>query len=300
MTDILSNDEAKIAFLREQDAIGEIIPAIRYSPHTRGQLQFHQATHPIRALFPGTGFGKTTAGAAEADAWARHTNRWQPTPPWPVRMIWFAKLGDTYEMLREQLESEIFGSLPTWSSSQKRYTWPDGSILQVALADDSTSWEKWQGINPDLVLCDEQPQPQLWREMLARKRGRKNTRYCVMATATKGISWMYPLIYKPWKEFHEAKGLSTSQALVQQLHDRIWVWDKGGIDDNPGASEEQRQWARSIPWASEKERKVRLYGGFEDWVGDAVFDPDALERMRQSAAAMDATHPSRSGRIIAV
>lgn len=296
--DILDRTDLLLTIAEENRALCEACPAMAYKPHDHGQLQFHQSTHQIRCLFPGTGFGKTMALAAEFDAWARHTNRWRKTPPWPVRMLWFAKSESQWDLIRPQLVEEVFGRVPQYHAGSRTFEWRDGSFMKAGFADDANSWEKWQGPNPDLVGFDEKPQPQHFREQLARDRGKRSTNLAIAATATTGISWMHKLLYLPWKEHHEKEGIDTQKALMVQSHPRIWVWDRGGIDDNPGASEQQRANARLNPWGSAKELKVRLFGGFEDWVGDPVFDPDALEKMRNLARTMNAEQPWKTGRLV--
>lgn len=95
-------------------------PADDYRPHDRGQLQFHQSTHTIRGLFPGNGFGKTTAVAAEIDAWCRHTNRWQETPRWPIVAVWFCPQYSQFGLLREQLETDIIGRNIPWQDQRRQ------------------------------------------------------------------------------------------------------------------------------------------------------------------------------------
>lgn len=290
--------EERLSILEESAALAEVCPAIAYTPHEDGQRQFHEATQPIRALFPGTGFGKTMAMAAECDAWARHTNRWQRTPDWPVVMVWYAKDEDQWELLKPQLDSEVFGRVPTYSNADRRYTWPDGSFLKIILADNETAWEKKQGPNPDLMAFDEKSKLKLWRESLMRRRGKRNTKFLLGATATTGMSWMFTDLYKPWREFHKSRGVPIDRARFENLHPDLWVWDHGGIDNNPGVTEAQKKWYHDRTWSSPKEKKVRLYGGFEDWVGDPVFDPEALERMNLLADEINRRSPGRTGRIV--
>lgn len=266
-------------------------PADEYRPHDRGQLQFHQSTHTIRGLFPGNGFGKTTAVAAEIDAWCRHTNRWQQTPRWPIVAVWFCPQYSQFGLLREQLETDIIGRNIAWRETRDGnfYEYPDGSRWYVASAD--RSWTFLQGINPDLVVFDEQPPIKLWREMKMRRRGRKKTRFIIAATATQGLTWMEGEVYTPWKEMHADLGFSVDTAVDEQLHPDIFCWPLGGIRDNPGADETDVQWYEKQEWSSEKEKKVRMHGGFEDWRGDTVFDDAAIEALRQEIEEWESLFP---------
>lgn len=250
------------------------------------QLGFHQSKHTIRALCPGTGYGKTAAGAAEANAWVTHTNRWQKTPDWPIQALWVAKDKRQFEKLRPQLEHESFSRPWVWRESSGCYEWPGGDRMFVFSAE--KDWTSIGGINPDLILCDEEPPSALWHELMFRRRGRRDTRFCIMATAVEGITWMHDEVYKPWLDFHATKGLDEERAMRAQAHRDIWVWSRGGIDDNPVATAEQRRWYLEMATSamSDNERHIRLHGGFRSWVGDPVFNEaamDALERMAKEA-----------------
>lgn len=265
-----------------------------YVPSTPGkpgpfsnQLGFHKAPHAIRCLFTGNGFGKTWAMGAEANAWGFHTNEWQRTPDWPVLMLWFTKLEDQFDLIREDLQASIFGTEIEWRPSDKEFRWPDGSRLCLGLADRATDWKKWQGIPVDLVCFDEEPARQLWREMMQRRRGKRKTRFVIGATATTGDSWMKAEIYDPWEKWHADRGLDPTRALWENSHPDTWIWWRGGIADNPGADASDREWYEGRTWSSEKERRVRLQGGFESWTGDPVFDEAAIEAAFKAADEAD-------------
>lgn len=266
-----------------------IYPGDYYDPHAGGQLQFHGSKHIIRGLFPGNGWGKTTGAACEADAWLRHTNRWQETPAWPCIVIWFCQDFRQFELLRAQIEDEAIGPTPVWVEKYNYYRYPDGGRFYVISCD--RKWTFLQGINPDLVIFDEQPPLSLWREMLMRRRGRRKTRFIVAATATQGITWMSDEIFKPWVDHHAARGISEEGRLEIQSHPDLFVWDRGGIDDNPGADESDKVWYHSRTWSSEKEKQVRLYGGFQDWTGDAVFDELAMSWLRDNLESWKKANP---------
>lgn len=306
--DDIQRAQRMLATQRRLDAHRRRRPFEYYAPSSPGnpgpfsnQIGFHTAPHTIRGLFPGNGWGKTTALGAEANAWGYHLNAWQRTPDWPVLMLWFAKLEDQFELICEQLRTQIFGTGVKWTPSASTFEWPDGSRLVVGLADRSSDWKKWQGIPVDLVIFDEEPAIALWREMMMRRRGMRKTRFCVGATATTGDSWMAKEIYKPWVDWHREKGLDETRALWEQSHPDIWLWWRGGIGDNPGADESDKAWYESRTWSSPKERAVRLGGGFQSWTGDAVFDADAIERLKAWAALAEEEYgPGRLGSLVCV
>jgi hypothetical protein len=220
--------------------------------------------------------------AQEFDAWLQHTNRWQITPPWPILAIWFCPDFGQFQKLRVQIEAETLTRGYRWVDDEHKYIWPNGSQLFVVSCD--RNWKYAQGTNPDLVGFDEEPPMKLWTELMMRRRGTRDTRYLVAATATQGMTWMHGLIYKPWLDAH---GGDAARGRSEQKHPDTWVWDRGGIDDNPGATVEQRAWYHSRVFGSEKERRVRLFGGFADWVGDSVFRDEDLEHLRRRVVELE-------------
>lgn len=252
-------------------------PCHWYTPHTQGQEQFHASKHTIRCLFPGNGWGKTTAAGCEVAYWVEHYHPYQPEsmPKWPVQILWFAQEFRQWELLRPQIEAECLPAGWNWNDQKHRYEWGDGSMVWVISCD--RDWTYIQGINPDLCVFDEQPPLKLWREMQMRRRGRRKTRYIFAATATEGESWMEKELWQPWQDAHKAVGID--KAREQQLHEHIWIWDRGGIDSNPGADETDRKWYHQTTWSSDEEKRVRLHGGFGRFNGRPVFSLEALSAM---------------------
>lgn len=258
-----------------------------FRPHQNGQEQFHKSTAIVRCLFPGNGFGKTTAAGCEVQWWVTHSHPWQKVPIRSLIIIWCCETYKQFKILRAQLEAECFGpvtsgphpTLPTYSKGDHCYTWPDGSTMFLVSGD--SSWTHIQGINPDLVIFDEEPPEALWNEMKMRRRGVRKTRYVFAATATQGMTWMYRDLYLPWLQHHvEGGNLTEHEAHVVQSHPRLWVWARGGIVDNPGADAGDRDWYASQTFNSEAEKRVRMRGGFADFAGSPVFDLEAVERQR--------------------
>lgn len=279
----------------------KVMPDGRVLSQFANQLGFHQAPHIIRGLFPGNGWGKSIAVAAELNAWGYHTNQWQRTPAWPVIMLWVFTTSDQFAMIYEQVRTVVFGTDVKYKAGDGEFVWPDGSKMFLAFANDSRSWEKRQGIAADLIAFDEEPPVQFWREMMMRRRAQRKTRYIVAATATKGDSWMAEEIYKPWAEHHKTLGLDPTRALWAQKHADIWLWWRGGVNDNPGADESDLRWYEGRTWSSEKEREVRLTGGFQSWTGDPVFDPAAIARMMARLEESEKrTGPGRIGQMMGV
>jgi len=303
----------QLAFAQRLRQHDRLYPSERYEPHAwtergpragrqSGQAQFHEAERPIRVMAPGNGWGGTTALGAEVDAWARGTQRWRPTPPPPVRMVWFCPEFRQFDIVRWNLEQFCIGYTPrfvTGGFGGPRYIWPNGSTLYLCSYD--RSWTHIQGIELDLAAFDEQPPIMLWREMMQRRRGIRKCEYICKATQTKGYSWMATELYEPWKEHHQQRGVMDEERMVlEQLHPDMWVWPFGGCHDNPALDAQDIEWYETRRWSSAKERKVRLFGGFESWTGDAVFDQDALDWMRAMQGRWDEEFGAgRSGMLVA-
>lgn len=260
------------------ERIGDTRPRWLITPHKNGQLQFLQSRHKIRVAIPGNGWGKTTTMAVALDMAIQKDDPYNPDllPRHPVVAIWVCQKFQQMDILRHQLELEVWTRPWTWNQSKHRYTWPNGGELHIVSAD--SDWEHIQGIPVDYVCFDEHPDKKLWTEFMFRRRGRRKTRYMIAATMTTGMTWFVREVIQTWERHHKEKGLTGYQAREQQLHPHIWVWDKGGIRDNPCMDAADVDHYLSIGHASDKELKVRLEGGYADFAGDSVFDTDALDR----------------------
>ncbi len=225
----------------------------------------------------------STVMAHDFNQMATHSNRYRQVQVGPVLGVWFGKLKDQIEIIREQIHREVFGTTVKKMASGE-FIWPDGSRLLTAAANDVRSWQKWQGINPDWIGFDETPPRSLWREAMWRRRGKKSTMYVLGATQTEGITWAHADLFIPWRDHHAKDGIDPQRAQHVQSHPDIWLWFEGGAQDNPGNSAEQiaflKRQSASLP---PKMAKVRLYGGFESWVGDPYFNEAAIERIRKTA-----------------
>ena len=72
----------------------------------------------------------------------------------------------------------------------------------------------------------------------------------------------------------------------------IWCWPTGGHRDNPTATRETWAFYLATTTGHAAERAVRLYGGFREFAGQPVFDPDQLELMRKFL------REGRTGRVV--
>lgn len=273
---------------RTHDLDGNPVP-----PERNMQLQFHKAPHVIRAMTPGNGSGKTGSLAVEVD-WAMSGDHpWQRDfmqPAKPRTAIWLALKFSQWETMRPRVEKWWPRSVvESYNINEHRYVWPDGSRLFIYTAE--SDWSNLQGIEIELVVGDENFPVAMWRELIKRRRGTTRTRYCIGATQTEGIGWMYTELYLPWRKFHEDRGiLDEREMVVVQGHHwsepglenlpGLWVWPYGDHRDNPTATAETWAFYLATTGGSPAERMTRLYGGFRTFSSQPVFDPEAIEKMR--------------------
>lgn len=263
-------------------------PALWYVPHA-GQLRAHQARQRIRVLTPGNRFGKTFYMGAEADMAAMHRNPHRPTPPHPVVMIWFEKLKTTFDIVRDTLERQLFGTKVRWMASDEMYLWPDGSRMYLGSADTPTAWLRWMGIEVDKVYFNEEPPRPLFREMYMRQGVTRQAELNIAATAVTGVSWIEEELFTPWLEHHRKLGLSEADAVVQQRHPSIFFLPYGGHADNPHLPAAVHESLDQSRWGSEGEKRVRMRGGFARFGQRPVFDPEAVELLTTEAKHWAAT-----------
>jgi hypothetical protein len=270
-------------------------PSRFFVPSER-QRAYLAAPHVVRVLATGNGFGKTTLMALDANARATHSSRWQESPDWPQIMLWFAPQKAQFAFLRPQLEEDVFGDQCAWKPPSGdlpgRYEWPDGSRLYlVSYGKGEGTWKGLQGINPDVIYFDENPPHSLWREMRMRRRGKRKTRFVLAATQTEGRTWPAKEFYEPWKARAVADGLSVEEMRERQTHPWAWIADRGGHWDNPSLSDADHEWYEAQVWpGGQREREVRMNGGFADWSAAEVFDHDALRRLRDILPDLDDLH----------
>lgn len=259
------------------DRISEIRPRWMKTPHDRGQLQFLQSRHKIRVAIPGNGWGKSTTMAWELDMAIQkdHPFNQDMLHRWPTMGIWVCPKFQQFNIIKRQLEEEVFTRPWSWNESRHFYHWPNGGQLHIVSSD--SDWEHIQGIPVDFVCFDEHPDRRLWNEFLFRRRGKRKTRYMVAATMTLGMTWFIKEVVQKWEHYHKELGLSADEAREKQLHPDIWVWDKGGIRDNPVMDAEDLKHYESIGHASNKELTIRLEGGYADFSGDSVFSKESID-----------------------
>lgn len=270
--------ESHLRAERAIDRIAELRPRLLLEPHANGQVQFLQSRHKIRVAIPGNGWGKTTTMAMALDMALQKEDPYNPdmVPKWPITAIWVCQKFQQMDILRRQLEEDVWSRPWTWNQTRHFYQWPNEAQLHIVSAD--SDWKHIQGIPVDYVAFDEHPDRKLWNEFMFRRRGKRKTRYMVAATMTLGMTWFVREVIQQWEGWHKSRGIPGTEARHLQSHPSIWVWDRGGIVDNPAMSDEDVAHYESIGHASDKELAVRLKGGYADFLGDSVFDQEALDR----------------------
>lgn len=267
-------------------------PHLEIAPHDRGQLQALSADAKIRILIPGNGFGKTTCMAIDVamlmDGYDILKPHVVPTK-WPPTAIWFCQKYGQWEIMKPDVEAILPGGWK-WKSQKNYYEWPNGSRLFILSSD--SDWTAIQGVEIDMVYFDEHPDRAFWVEMQFRRRGKKKTRYMVAATMTQGITWFIRQVVQPWEKSFTDRGLTLDQAHEINDDPDVWVWMKGGVEDNPTATEDDVEHYKNVQGASEKELQVRSKGGYADFSGEGVFDMAGCEYQEQF------TEPGQSGSLV--
>lgn len=255
-------------------------PGCLIEPHTHGQWQALCSDRTYRILIPGNGWGKTTCMALDADLLMQRDDPFKPhvipKPDRPTTAIWYCQKYQQFEIMRPDIEG-IFTHGWTWKDQKHYYIWPNGSRLFVLSSD--SDWKAIQGVELDAVYFDEHPDRKFWVEMQYRRRGKKKTRYMVAATMTQGITWFVRQLIQPIEAYAIQQGLTEDQLLTQQPHPKSFLWNCGGIKDNPGADEEDVEHYEGVEGASEAEKEVRTRGGYADFTGTPVFNLDSLNHL---------------------
>lgn len=267
-----------IAFELAMEGMRRVRPSYFYEPKSVMQERLHVAPQRLCAMFVGNRSGKSTGMAYEV----------QRAMDKPKSIaVWVCPQFKQFDALRADFEALIFDKDAVYVTDDF-YRWPNGSKCFIIPRE--RDWQFIQGINPDLVCVDEECPVSLWRELRARGAGFRKTRYIIGATATSGdITWMATDIYHEWLKYHADKGLDERQAMESQLHPEIWCWPVGGIDDNAAMTDDAKRYFKSLKWSGDKEKRVRERGGFIQWVGDAVFQLEDLDWLRDRRAALFAT-----------
>jgi len=270
--------ERLIRIEQSLDRLASLRPRWNITPHSNGQIQCLQSRHKIRVAIPGNGWGKTTTMAMAVDMLIQKDDPFNPDllAPWPMVVVWVCQKFQQLDILRHQLEDEVWTRPYQWNQSKHKYVWPNGGELHIVSGD--SDWEHIQGIPVDMVCFDEHPDRKLWNELMFRRRGKRKTRYMVAATMTLGMTWFIREVVQDWEQWHKLRGLTAEAARLEQTHPDVWVWDAGGIEDNPAMSADDVKHYKSISFASDKELRVRLKGGYADFSGDQVFDQDSLDK----------------------
>lgn len=288
-----------VAQLRAERALEHLAakrPGLLIEPHDHGQLQALCSDHVYRILIPGNGWGKTTCMGLDCDLLMQRDDPFKPQVmpeamygvDRPTVAVWFCQKYQQFEIMKPDLEA-IFTRGWRWREDKHVYVWPNGSKCFVLSSD--SDWTAIQGVHVDAVYFDEHPDRKFWNEMQYRRRGKHKTRYMVAATMTLGITWFVTGIIQPVEEHARQLGLTHDEFLQRQPHPTTFLWDVGGIADNPAMTEDDEKHYASIETASDKEREVRLRGGYADFTGMPVFDLAALTAMEQRALE----HPAGGG-----
>ena len=295
ISDILTADELAAAAravrsIKAADWLRDNRPSWDFTPHDNGQIQALTSPHKIRVMIPGNGWGKTTLMAVDLDLLMQRNDPFKPSVmpmqlngyDRPTTAIWFCQKYAQFEIMKPDLENLMTRGW-TWNGSKNYWIWPNGSRCFVLSSD--SDWSAIQGVEIDAVYFDEHPDRKMWVEMMYRRRGQKKTRYVVAATMTQGMTWFVRDVVAPVEKHYISQGKTHAEHLELQTHPSTFLWDRGGIMDNPAMDAEDIEHYQSVVGVSDKEMEVRTGGGYADFTGEAVFDAKAVKEMAQDVQA---------------
>jgi hypothetical protein len=284
----LSNAQQALAYVEALQAARVAHPGDFYHPAPH-QLAFHRSLHPIRILALGNRGGKTFAGAMECMWTLSGRHPYQPAPKAPVMGAWVCQdFGQFRELAKRELEPKVWDAGWKFDETWNTYRWPNGSTLRVISTE--RGWRFIQGLNWDFMHFDEGFPYALWQEASMRRFGDRDCRYTMTLTDTNSLSaWLRDEFYLPWLRHHAEAGLPVTEgnedaAMLAQTHPEVFIWPKGGIADNPHASQKNIDWYRNRRFVSEEDRRTRLGGGFRRMGGNLVFDAEGLGYARACIA----------------
>lgn len=295
VSDILSDEEIAAAAravrsIKAMDWLRQHRPSWDFTPHENGQVQALSSAHKIRVMIPGNGWGKTTLMGVDLELLMQRNDPFKPQVmprvlngyDRPTTAIWFCQKYQQFEIMKPDLEN-LFTRGFNWNGSKNYWIWPNGSRCFVLSSD--SDWSAIQGVEIDAVYFDEHPDRKMWVEMMYRRRGQKKTRFTVAATMTMGMTWFVRDIVAPVEKHYLTQGHTHTEHLEIQNHPTTFLWDRGGIVDNPAMDAEDVEHYSTVAGVSEKEMEVRVGGGYADFTGEAVFDRDAIKAMTEEVEA---------------
>lgn len=241
----------KIEYLKlldERERRHRAQPLLYCQRHSK-QIEAHEATEAIRALFWGNRVGKTEWGAQEVAEYATlHHEFREVVAPFE---IWAAC--PSYDVQEHTTQKKLMTYLS--EESIQRIEYLRGRIIKKLLLKNGISIvfksyeqgrEKFQGAGVRLIWFDEEPPKDIWEESFVRVEAGQQLDVILTMTAVKGMTWVYDRIY-----------LDTGNP-------DLFV-SEAGWDDNPFLTEDQKQqMARGL---SAQALKVRREGKFTKRVG---------------------------------
>ena len=150
-----------------------------YKPYKK-QEDFHRSEEKIVIFRGGNGSGKTAAGVLESIMTAFRFNPYRRVVrSRKVGLIWIA--GDTMTTVEEIIMSKMYEWLPPerlgrWKYQQRPrplliiYNKKGEIITRILLKSYEQGRKAFQGDEPDLIVLDEEPPAEIWKEIVARTR----------------------------------------------------------------------------------------------------------------------------------
>jgi phage terminase large subunit-like protein len=213
------------------------------------QLEAHEATQAIRALFWGNRVGKTEWGGEEVSEYATEHHPYREVRA-PFE-IWCAC--PSFDVQEHTTQQKLLRYIPKKDIEHieylrgkiiKKITLKNGVVILFKSYEQGR--EKFQGAGVRLIWFDEEPPQDIWDECFVRVEAGQQLDVILTMTAIKGMTWVYNRIYQDTAN----PDLFVSTA---------------GWDDNPFLTDKQKeQMSRGLSPAS---LLVRREGKFTKRVG---------------------------------
>lgn len=247
--------------LAEEDPLNHGLP-----PH-EGQEEMHMSSAKRRLVIMGNRAGKSWSACREAVWWATGTHPYRNVPN--VDTIWIGC--ETFSFLREVHVPYILSFIPKalFIEHNKGEHWvsvrrADGGVCKIYFKSYEMGRAKWQGAKVQLLILDEEPPEDIYKEGRARLVESRGD-WLIVFTPVSGMGWTYDRLYLPAKKEADA-GIPVEDRYIHLIQRGTAQYDptapygvgRSLVPHIPRS--ELVEFARDIP--DPDERAIRIFGEF--------------------------------------